>query len=347
MPASAKVHDVVKVAQFLSPEEWEELHRPMTQAKIAMRCCGWPGLAAELKEYETRYFRHRPGSNCPEGQGRSENIPHLLLRLAVAQGVIDAGWEVDPDYGDASEGYGVLAWNAKRKVLFAIPTAKFTAQNLDRVQTLFVGTKYSRVIWLLRRLPPGVRTTSDLRAFQLIKKDDNHRLVEVSNLRIEPQEFARRGLVGGVRYARTSVPSGPQAFEIYAFEQHCLSCGSPNQAIVARGTWTSACGRQLEDIRLGDLPVRAEPVARILASLGDSVRVEHHSGHGWVGCCVKCARRLISDNHRFVIDSNPEGHLEPVGHGVLEQEDLRELGLRPRPDPHWCAGVPLCPASAS
>jgi hypothetical protein len=63
--ASAKVDDELKIAQFLSQEDWEDLHRPMVEARITMRCFEWPGIAAELTEYETRY-RHRPSSNCPE-----------------------------------------------------------------------------------------------------------------------------------------------------------------------------------------------------------------------------------------------------------------------------------------
>lgn len=344
MPASAKVRDELKIAQFLPDEEWVDLHRPMTEARITMRCCGWPGVAAELRDYETRYFRHRPGSNCPEVEKRGENIPHLLLRLAVAAGVVDAGWEVDPDHGEAGDGYGVLAWKGKTKVLFAIPKNKLSAADLDRAQLLFAGTRYTRVIWLLRHLPSGVRPNADLRAFQLIRKDDNHRLVEVSNQRVEPQDFARRGLVGGVRWAPTSIPSGRQNFAIYTYDQACSSCGAPNRALVPRGTWTTACGRQLESIHLEDLPVRSETVARILRPLGDAIRVEHHAGHGWIGVCLRCARRLIPDNRRFVVESSPDGYIECVGEGVLEQADLGVIRMRTGPDPHWCAGDPLCPA---
>ena len=77
----------------------------MIDARITIRCFEWPGLAAELTEYETRY-RHRPSSNCPEVDKRGENIPHLLLRLAVVAGVVEAGWDVDPDHG---EGLNCLA----------------------------------------------------------------------------------------------------------------------------------------------------------------------------------------------------------------------------------------------
>ena len=194
------------------------------------------------------------------------------------------------------------------------------------------GKQYARVIWMLRRLPLRVTPNMDLRAFQLIKKDVHHRLVEVSNQHIKPQGFARRGLTFSEEELHASADPQRDGFSAAveaAFAVEALEMGTNGSYAYAEfdgdGFVGAATADEVNDLLLarsegGDL--RLAPAGPERLGRGDACRNRGDGGDGKQfdevhspesSLLVNAARRLKGDRHPVTKAATVATERRPAG----------------------------------
>ena len=309
---------------------------------LRLRCCKDVARAGDSEGM--RVFHHVPGARCAAVGTISERLPHLLLRSQITSGATAAGWEVEPESGIADDGYDLVARAGLTSVVFRIHPSEPApaARDLEVAQRLYSTVGHQRVIWLCRVLPPELDHDRRIRFFQLIPTSRISHQVAVGRLHLDPDDFARRGLVGDVRFAACAAasPLGQQV-RMASRPMRCPSCGTDNPVVCAAGTWTSACGRDLGPFQLHQLPLKHEAFQAAIARADGRPRVEFRSGHGWINVCTRCAKALDVD--REPPAASPLSEVQDLGRIDLGEEELRACKLPTSADPHWCCGRPMCP----
>lgn len=93
MPLVALLDGVTVVSVDLPDERWSSIHRPKNPAGMTCVHCDGTMIA---KERLIRFFAHRTLSpECPAGR---ESEAHIMLKLALRDAVLAAGWEAELEF---------------------------------------------------------------------------------------------------------------------------------------------------------------------------------------------------------------------------------------------------------
>ncbi|MHB8508922.1 MAG: hypothetical protein ACYDGR_09790 [Candidatus Dormibacteria bacterium] len=345
MPLTALFRGNLILAPALDEESWSNVLRAPPGA-LRLRCCEDVAVAAESGGI--RLFQHPPGARCSAVGSISERLPHAQLRAQLAVGVRAAGWDVEPDSGSAPDGYDVLARTGSLSVVFRIHATEPAPEtaSLEIAQRLYATVGQKRVIWLCRTRPVELEHHRHIRFFLLTPNGPTGHQVDVGGTLLDADDFACRGLTGGIRFAACTVAS-PQHQEVslHARPMRCVACGTDNPVVYPGGEWSSACGRRMSPIQLQQLPLRLEHFQAAIARADGGARVEFRTGHGWVNACARCNKTLVlsaADDR-----PNPLHYVQDLGQVALGEAELSGLKLPTAPDPHWCCGQPACPPPAT
>lgn len=137
-------------ADFLSPD-WKVEKKRAKKGEVKYLCsvCHEPVTLA-TSHRDTQFFKHLPGSNCPNSQG--ESLEHARLKSAVYKLCKSLGWDTDIEVAGPDWRADVLATDGTRKVAFEVQLSGITGETLvERSE------KYKRdgitSVWLLKKFP--------------------------------------------------------------------------------------------------------------------------------------------------------------------------------------------------
>jgi hypothetical protein len=171
LPLVALLDGQTVVSVDLPDERWASIHRPKEAVGLACVHCDGTMIA---KQRLIRFFAHRTLSpNCPTGR---ESEAHILLKLALRDAVLAAGWEADLEFTSARFGPQVGSDRWVADVLATSPGRQPVALEAQLAnQSVFEAQerteRYLRngvdIIWFARQRPawarsvPAVAVSSD------------------------------------------------------------------------------------------------------------------------------------------------------------------------------------------
>lgn len=164
MPLKARLDDDV-ILSFSLPDQvcWNDLKDASREGRLTMSCCGVPAIPKTMHGHGTRFFAHKVRHDCEWG---GESAEHEMFKIAAAKAAISVGWIAETEVSGPDWRADVLARKDGTRIAVEIQLSPQTAPETHRRTDRYENDGV-QVIWLFKRLPPGLRIGKEMPAFQV------------------------------------------------------------------------------------------------------------------------------------------------------------------------------------
>lgn len=147
MPLSATYRGERVESWSMSEDEWTQLKTGYRAAGLTMMC-GQQGVPKTSK-LGTRFFAHKPGTDCLLHEGGPESQEHLATKAVVARAAREIGWDatVECPAPDRSWIADVLVSNGNRRLAIEAQWSPQTDADFERRQKRYEATGLE-CVWL-------------------------------------------------------------------------------------------------------------------------------------------------------------------------------------------------------
>lgn len=226
------------IAPLLDAATWDELVARVRGRDLELRmpCCD-AEARPRVSPLGTRHFFHARRGDC---DWKPETAEHLALKARVIELFGRRGWVARPEVSGDGWRADVLASDGDRRVVVEVQLSPQDAET-TRERTARYAQAGLPSIWLMRRLPPGLRSDASLSAFQ-IRWDRPPYIVEVEGASVLLDEFVDACIDRRLRFTRAEIV--PCALvRVHGHTMECHSCGRFFSVATASFERRCRCGR--------------------------------------------------------------------------------------------------------
>lgn len=222
------------VAPLLDGAAWDDLVARVRGGEVELRmpCCD-AVARPRVSPLGTCHFFHQRRGDC---DWKPETAEHLAIKAKVIELFSRRGWVARPEVSGEAWRADVLASDGDRHVVVEVQLSPQDAET-TRQRTARYRDAGLRSVWLMRRLPPGLRSDATVSAFEL-RSDRPPYSVDVDGQWVPLGEFLDACIDRRLRFRRAEIV--PRALvRVHRETLECHSCG--RFFSVATGSFERRC----------------------------------------------------------------------------------------------------------